>query len=356
MHNQFTKPLLSWYYTHGRTDLPWQTPKDAYRIWVSEIMLQQTQVTTVIPYFLRFINQFPDVTNLAYSSLDDVMAHWSGLGYYSRARNIHKSAQIIVQHYNGKFPESTDDLIKLPGIGASTAAAIASLAFNQPTAILDGNVKRVLCRYFMVDGDPAKAQVKNVLWQLAAECMSKTHCADYTQAIMDLGATCCTQNKPTCELCPLHTTCKAYATNSVANYPRKQIKKTKPTKSERFLLLHTSEQMIYLEKRPPAGIWGGLWCMPSLELSQDHLMFVQDALHATVKNETHLLSMKHTFSHFHLHIDAVAIEVSENDQLVVNENTGQWFNEHEISQLGLAKPVKDIIEVFLSTSPHEPSH
>jgi len=221
----FTRPLLTWFGEHGRKDLPWQHPRSAYRVWISEIMLQQTQVKTVIPYFLRFLARFPDIKTLAQADEDDVLSCWSGLGYYSRARNLHKTALIIAENFKGQFPDDIKELVQLPGIGDSTAAAIASLAYNKPTAILDGNVKRVLSRYFQVRGLSQQSAVKQKLMTIANQCMSHDFCADYTQAIMDLGATCCTVKTPACTRCPLQTTCGAYKNNQVADYPEKKPKK-----------------------------------------------------------------------------------------------------------------------------------
>ncbi|AHE67433.1 A/G-specific adenine glycosylase [Legionella oakridgensis ATCC 33761 = DSM 21215] len=225
IYEHFTLPLLQWFHQYGRKDLPWQIPGNAYAVWISEIMLQQTQVRTVIPYFLRFMNTFPTLRTLACASEDQVLAQWSGLGYYSRARNLHKTAKIICNDFHDYFPDDIETLMKLPGIGPSTAAAIASLAFNKPTAILDGNVKRVLCRYFLIAGSMEQTSVTRQLWQLAKQCMPLHDCAAYTQAIMDLGATCCTIKSPNCSNCPLHTTCLAYQTNEVAHYPHKKLKK-----------------------------------------------------------------------------------------------------------------------------------
>ncbi|WP_019217249.1 A/G-specific adenine glycosylase [Legionella tunisiensis] len=221
IQEQFSNLLLAWFDLHGRKDLPWQHPRSAYRVWISEIMLQQTQVKTVIPYFNRFIDSFPDVWQLAKASEDQVLAHWSGLGYYSRARNLSQTAKIICEKYAGEFPLALVDLVALPGIGPSTAAAIASQAFNQPTAILDGNVKRVLCRYFLIEGWPEQSAIKQRLWQLANQCMPRQRCADYTQAIMDLGATCCTVRQPNCASCPIQKTCLANIHHKTAFYPQK---------------------------------------------------------------------------------------------------------------------------------------
>ncbi len=343
----FSQTLLAWFDTHGRKDLPWQHPRSAYRVWISEIMLQQTQVKTVIPYFTRFIQRFPDVATLALASEDEVLAHWSGLGYYSRARNLHQSARILHTRYNGIFPEELDELKSLPGIGDSTAAAIASQAFNQPTAILDGNVRRVLSRYFLVAGSPAQAQVKNKLWELATACMPQQHCADYTQAIMDMGATCCTSRKPLCVTCPLQTTCGAFQNNAVDEYPGKKPKKILPVKQQQFLLLHNQQNSIYLEKRPPTGLWGGLWCLPGIDMDSCPSSYVRDTLKMKTEDAQELMRLKHSFSHYHLHIQALSLHSTVLGD-TVSECTGRWFSADETKHLGLAKPVSVIIQKFLT--------
>ena len=348
IHQEFSGPLLNWYDQHGRKDLPWQHPRNAYRVWVSEIMLQQTQVKTVIPYFTRFISRFPDISTLALASEDEVLAYWSGLGYYSRARNLRRTAEIILTDFNCEFPSELQQLMSLPGIGPSTAAAISSLVFEKPTAILDGNVKRVLSRYFMVDGPLQQITNQQKLWQLASECMPGKRCADYTQAIMDLGATCCTSKNPQCIYCPLQTTCLAKKQNQVSNYPNKKLKKILPTKKQQFLLLHTNNNLIYLEKRPPTGLWGGLWCLPSIE---DMISCPTTYVHKNYKLQTHnlteLMVMKHSFSHFHLHIKALAMEIKPAPN-TVSECNGRWFSHYQIAELGLAKPVSVIINHFFS--------
>lgn len=349
MVSTFSKPLLNWFATFGRKNLPWQHPKDAYRVWISEIMLQQTQVQTVIPFFERFMANFPDISCLGKASEDIVLAHWSGLGYYSRARNIHKTAKIICKVYGGIFPNDLALLIDLPGIGPSTAAAISSLAFNQPTAILDANVKRVLSRYFRVDGAPEQSAVKNRLWKLANECMPKESCAEYTQAIMDLGATCCTTNRPNCPNCPLQTTCQAFLSDTVTNYPFKKIKKTRPVKHQHFLLMHTLNNVIYLEKKPPTGLWGGLWCMPAIEMDTDPEDFILENYGMDCIKINKLIEIKHSFSHFHLHITASALTVQPNVRIMA-EHQGEWFNKEQFNSIGLAKPVTQIMNHFLQTS------
>lgn len=248
LSEQFNKPLLQWFALNGRKNLPWQIPRTAYRVWISEIMLQQTQVQTVIPYFERFMDKFPSIDDLGKAHDDEVLALWSGLGYYSRARNLHKTAQIILNEYQGIFPQDLTLLNELPGIGASTAGAILSQAFNMPTAILDANVKRVLTRFFAIKGYPEQTQVKKTLWALANSCMPQEHCADYTQAIMDLGATCCTTKKPNCFNCPLQDNCKALQDKEQHLYPTKKIKKPVPVQQQQFLVLCNAQGDIYLEK------------------------------------------------------------------------------------------------------------
>lgn len=349
IHQAFTYPLLKWFELHGRHDLPWQHPRSPYRVWISEIMLQQTQVKTVIPYYLRFMMRFPTIHSLATAAEDEVLAHWSGLGYYSRARNLHQTAKILCENFQGEFPKTLQLLITLPGIGASTAAAIASLAFNQPTAILDGNVKRVLSRYFMIDGLSSQATVKAKLWALANECMPLEQCTEYTQAIMDLGATCCTVKKTNCLACPLQSTCLAKANDVVAQYPHKIIKKKIPTKEEQFLVLHTEHNLIYLEKRPPTGLWGGLWCLPTATIDTCALQHVKEQYQFQCNEPNELIKIKHSFSHFHLHIQALSLQVRHSSQKIA-ENPGRWFQTNELDSLGLATPVRAIIEHFIKCS------
>ena len=224
----FSKQLLKWYDVHGRKNLPWQHPITPYRVWLSEVMLQQTQVDTVIPYFEKFVNTYPDVQSLAAAPIDHVLHLWTGLGYYARARNLHKCAIAVCENYQGQFPADQNELASLPGIGRSTAAAIASIAFEQPTAILDGNVKRVLARQYAVEGWPGNKKVENQLWDIAEDYMPQTRCRDYTQAIMDLGATLCTRSKPQCLLCPVNQNCIAKQTGNPTDFPVKNQKKRNP--------------------------------------------------------------------------------------------------------------------------------
>jgi len=342
---RFSKPLLDWFALYGRKDLPWQLPRAPYRVWISEIMLQQTQVQTVIPYFNRFMQRFPSINALALASEDEVLSLWSGLGYYTRARNLHATAKIVAKRYQGILPDDLALLNALPGIAPSTAAAIMSQAFNQPTAILDGNVKRVLTRFFRIEGWTEQAQVKKKLWELANACMPEQHCADYTQAIMDLGATCCSTKNPNCLSCPLNNYCLAFIHKEQHLYPTKKIKKVIHVQHQQLLVLSNNEGLIYLEKRPPTGLWGGLWCLPSLDEEDCPLEFIQ--LHFDLKGETpkQLIAFKHRFSHFHLKINAISIKTRPLGNKLA-EARGQWFTQDKLSSLGLAKPTSMILARF----------
>jgi len=301
-------------------------------------MLQQTQVKTVIPYFERFIATFPTVTALANAHEDAVLALWSGLGYYSRARNLHRSARIVIQEFSGLIPQNIQELITLPGVGASTAAAICSLAYNQPTAILEGNVKRIIARYFLISGASEKAETKKQLLQHAKQCMPAKRCQEYTQAIMDLGALICTPRNPQCSNCPLHTNCLAYQQGVVDAFPEKKTKKKRPEYEQEFILFYTREPLIYLEKRPASGIWGGLWCLS--EKSQHPLA---DSLETWP-----IMNITHTFSHFIWHITAQALEIKP--EIIDNKTLftiGAWVSPAKLNTLGLSKPIQNIIQRFL---------
>ena len=259
----FSELLLDWWDKHGRKNLPWQHPRSPYRVWVSEIMLQQTQVKTVIPYFNRFMERLPDIPSLAETSTDEVLSLWSGLGYYARARNLQKAARLCVENHAGELPITPEALLALPGIGESTANAIYSQAWNQPAVILDGNVKRVLSRYFAVDGWPGKADVHKKLWNIAADLLPKNRGADYSQATMDLGATLCTRSKPECIACPVQKNCRARQQGSVHLFPAKRPRLKVTKKTFQMVILINDNNEVLLERRPPSGIWGGLWSLPA---------------------------------------------------------------------------------------------
>ncbi|MCW8444328.1 A/G-specific adenine glycosylase [Fluoribacter gormanii] len=342
LYKQFSKPLLNWFALYGRKNLPWQLPRTPYRVWISEIMLQQTQVQTVIPYFERFMQQFPSIRDLAQAHEDEVLSLWSGLGYYSRARNLHQTAKKVMQNHGGVLPDNYQLLNELPGIGPSTAAAIVSQAFNQPVAILDGNVKRVLTRFFSIKGYPEQAQIKKRLWELANSCMPQEHCADYTQAIMDLGAMCCTPKNPNCLNCPLQNSCMAFKHEEQHLYPTKKIKKPLPTQYQQLLVLYNEQGHIYLEKRPPVGLWGGLWCLPNLNEGDSPLDFIRLNYDLSGETPRKLIAFKHRFSHFHLEINALSIKTKVLGKMLY-EKQGKWFAKEEINSLGLAQPTSKIL-------------
>ena len=262
MSTDFSDKLLAWFDDHGRKHLPWQQNQTPYRVWLSEIMLQQTQVATVIPYYARFTERFPDVASLAASEEDEVLHLWTGLGYYARARNLRKTAIQLVRDHNGEFPADLAQLQNLPGIGRSTAGAIMALAFKLPATILDGNVKRVLTRCYAIEGWPGKTQVSNSLWEIAEQLSPEQRIADYTQAIMDLGATLCTRSKPDCPSCPMHQSCLAYHHDRVKELPGKKPKKNMPVRQIHMIVVTNAENEVLLQRRPSQGLWGGLWGFP----------------------------------------------------------------------------------------------
>ncbi len=337
---QFSQVVLDWYHKYGRKTLPWQQEKTPYHVWLSEVMLQQTQVATVIPYFERFIARFPNVSALAKAPLDEVLHLWTGLGYYARARNLHKAAQHIVDKHQGQFPDTFEDVCALPGVGRSTAGAILSLSLKKPYPILDGNVKRVLARCYAVEGWPGKKEVENKLWEISEQVTPTKGVEYFNQAMMDLGAMVCTRTKPKCELCPLNTGCIAYAHHSWADYPRKKPKKAIPEKTTYFLILQY-DNLVWLDKRPPAGIWGGLFAFPQFETK----MLLEQWLteHGLENNKTEqLISFRHTFSHFHLDIVPICVKLSTFTSLMEAQQ-GLWYNLQTPASVGLAAPVENLL-------------
>ncbi len=339
----FSDQVLAWFKVHGRQHLPWQMDRTPYRVWVSEIMLQQTQVATVIPYFERFMTRFPDVQGLARASQDEVLQLWTGLGYYARGRNLHKCAQIIAIEHHGEFPDSVDELEQLPGIGRSTAGAIISLALNQRAAILDGNVKRVLARYHAIEGWPAKTAVSKKLWAVACEHTPATDFADYTQAMMDLGATVCTRSKPKCIDCPLKSDCVGFKLGTPENYPGKKPKKIIPVKALQFLILQDGLGNALLEQRPSIGIWGGLWSFPELSHNEDPSRFCSDRFGRVIACELSP-SFRHTFSHYHLDITPVHITIEPLNRHIADNDRHQWLTYRQWQTLGLPAPVKKLLD------------
>lgn len=349
MSNTFSQSVLKWFDKHGRKHLPWQQNITPYRVWLSEIMLQQTQVTTVIPYFERFTKKFPTVQRLAAAPIDEVLHLWTGLGYYARARNLHRCAQTVVNEYGGEFPSSVEELSELTGIGRSTAGAIVSIAFQKRAAILDGNVKRVLARYHAIDGWPGQTDTLNQLWEIAEQHTPKKRCNDYTQAMMDMGATLCTRSKPKCEQCPLQSGCIAYAQGEPTRYPGKKPKKQLPEKSVQLLMLRNPNGEILLQQRPPQGIWGGLWSFPELNIDADAETHAQDNFGKIISSET-WNSYRHTFSHYHLDITPVLIQLAKTPR-GISSGGNHWYNLHQPEALGLAAPVKKLLEKLNQLDP-----
>jgi A/G-specific adenine glycosylase len=298
---EFAKRLTAWQRRHGRHDLPWQGTRDPYAIWVSEIMLQQTQVATVIPYYRRFLARFPDLASLAAAPEDDVLALWSGLGYYSRARNLHRAARLVMEHHGGAFPRDSRSIAALPGVGRSTAAAIAAFAWGERGAILDGNVKRVLARCFAVEGFPGARAVEQRLWALAQALLPPRGIEDYTQALMDLGATLCTRANPRCGDCPARDLCVAHREGRTADLPSPRPRRVLPRRETAMLLL-LRQGDILLEKRPPAGIWGGLWCLPEADPAEDAAELCRRRFGAEVGEALALPALEHGLTHFRLRI------------------------------------------------------
>ncbi len=337
--SQFAQYTLDWYQKFGRKTLPWQQQKTPYKVWLSEVMLQQTQVATVIPYFERFMARFPTVSDLAAAPLDEVLHLWTGLGYYARARNLHKAACQVVEKHHGIFPQNFDDVADLPGVGRSTAGAILSLSLGQHYPILDGNVKRVLARCYAVDGWPGKSEVEKRLWQLSEQVTPACGVSQFNQAMMDLGAMVCTRSRPKCELCPLQSGCIAHAHHSWEKYPGKKPKKTLPVKTAWFLLLQKGENVL-LQQRPPVGIWGGLYCFPQFDNEEglQHWL-AEQRISGTVQQMT---AFRHTFSHFHLDIVPCYLNQPRFGSLM-DESNSLWYNLTRAPEVGLGAPVERLL-------------
>jgi A/G-specific adenine glycosylase len=341
-------PLLHWFDRHGRHDLPWQKDINAYRVWISEVMLQQTQVATVIPFYQRFMAELPTAQALAAAPQDQVLHLWTGLGYYSRARNLHKTAKIICADFAGEFPNSVEQLCELPGIGRSTAGAIAAIAYKEHAAILDGNVKRVLARVHAVEGYPGESLVAKKLWEFAEAHTPEQRVADYTQAIMDLGASLCSPTKPACTICPLHELCLGKQQGNPAAYPGKKAKKTLPVKQARWLIIENPAGEILLQQRPPTGLWGGLWIFPELADDQTSEHFCQKTFRQKPLNTTALNPFRHTFSHFHLDIIPIKVTLGKADNRLLEPNQALWYKLDQPAAIGLAAPVQSILNTLKS--------
>jgi A/G-specific adenine glycosylase len=356
----FSQRLLAWWDEHGRKDLPWQRDDDPYKIWLSEIMLQQTQVATVIPYFERFIQQFPRVHDLAAAELDEVLHLWSGLGYYARGRNLHAAARKVVDEFDGRFPQTLGELTALPGVGRSTGGAILAQAFNQPVPILDGNVKRVLTRLEGITEWPGQGKIEKQLWELSASLLpeSSSHLRDsdtsrlrdYTQAIMDLGATVCKRSSPDCERCPFTDECQAYKNNHVDLIPARKPKKAKPVREKIFLVLRNKQGEVLLEKRPSTGIWGGLWSFP--EVAPNELDSTLDQRGYQAHRQEWLPQGSHVFSHFQLDYRPLVIFCDNARSANQADEGGQqiWYSDALENRIGLAAPVAVLLKKIQDVS------
>ena len=344
----FSDSVLDWFADHGRHDLPWQIDPVPYRVWISEIMLQQTQVATVIPYYARFMQRFPDVFSLAEAPIDDVLHFWSGLGYYARARNLHRAARQLVDGFGGVFPQDVDTLQSLPGIGRSTAGAILSLGAGQRQPILDGNVKRVLARYFAVEGWPGRTAVLKQLWALSEQLTPASNAGAYNQAMMDLGATVCTRGTPDCPACPLVAGCQAYRLGRPGDFPGRKPKKRLPERSVQMLIVRDTGGAVLLERRPPSGIWGGLWGLPEVAAGDDPVAWCLFELQQEVDVPRRLPVRRHTFSHFHLDIEPVEILLNTPGCAVMEADNRLWYNVARPESIGLAAPVTRILAELIN--------
>ena len=334
--SKFASALVRWQKRHGRRDLPWQGTRDPYRIWLSEVMLQQTQVSAVIPYYERFLRRFPTIAALAAASEDEVLQLWSGLGYYARGRNLHAAAKTISQL--GSFPRTAADIEALPGIGKSTAAAIAAFAFGERAAILDGNVKRVLARYFGIEGWPGETAVEAALWQRANRLLPKIDIQTYTQALMDLGATVCMRNAPRCDVCPVRLGCRARKADRTAEIPAPRPRKALPQKEVTWLLLLDRGQVL-VEKRPAPGIWGGLWSFPEAP-ARDLDGYCRRSFGCEVQSTRTLEALEHGFTHFRLRIHPLLCQVARKPNI---QSPGSlWIDVEEVRNAAVPTPVRTL--------------
>jgi A/G-specific adenine glycosylase len=349
--NWFADRVLAWFDRHGRRHLPWQQDIDAYRVWVSEIMLQQTQVTTVIPYYERFMRRFPDVEALAAADLDEVLHHWTGLGYYARGRNLHAAARQVVAEHGGRFPEDPADLAGLPGIGRSTAGAITAIAFGRRAAILDGNVKRVLARFHAVPGYPGEGQALKTLWAHAEAHTPQRRIADYTQAMMDLGATVCVRRRPLCDACPVAARCEARRRGETERFPERKARRAKPERAARMFLVVDPGGRCLLEQRPAQGLWGGLWTPPErdADYSVGRLCDELGIGPADVADSRSGAVFRHTFTHFHLHIEPVYVDLARAPTTVADRADVCWYDAAAADAgpaIGLSAPAAKLLNTL----------
>ena len=335
--------LLAWFDLHGRHDLPWQRERTAYSVWVSEIMLQQTQVGTVVPYYERFMRRFPTVDALARAPLDSVLQLWSGLGYYARARNLHRTALVVVERFGGTMPSTFDELLELPGVGRSTAGAIAAQAAGERRAILDGNVKRVLARYHAIDGWPGEPAVARELWTRADEHTPAERVADYTQAIMDLGATLCTRARPACTVCPLADGCAACRAGAQARYPAARPKRARPQRHVHVLVVRDPDGRVLLERRPASGVWGGLYSLPEIAAGEAAEAWCERQLGARVSATRPLVTIEHAFTHFDLDLEPLVLELAAAPIGVMDRDDRVWHDPRADLAVGVPAPVAELL-------------
>ena len=340
----FAERLLAWFDVHGRGGLPWQIDRTPYRVWVSEIMLQQTQAATVVPYFTRFMAAFPAVDDLAAAELDRVLGYWAGLGYYARARNLHAAAGKIVRDYGGEFPATVEGLMTLPGVGRSTAGAILALAHGKRAPILDGNAKRVLARYEAAEGWPGRAAVQKSLWEHAERHTPHTRIGEYTQAIMDLGATLCTRAQPRCGKCPLTADCKARIRGLQATLPTPRPRRARPRRDVRMLLITNADREVLLERRPPNGIWGGLYSLPELAAEDDPRGWCRRHLGVNVREHKAGSPLRHGFSHFDLVIHPLEIRLDAAANALMDREGWLWYNPAQEARVGVAAPIAVLLK------------
>jgi len=341
--DHFAVALLAWFGVHGRKDLPWQHPRSPYRVWLSEVMLQQTQVRTVIPYFERFVDALPTLTALAEAPLDRVLALWSGLGYYSRARNLHRAAQICVADHGGELPREFDALAALPGIGRSTAAAILAQAHGLRHPILDGNVRRVLARWHGVRGWPGMSAVQRSLWDHAQAHTPSKRVADYTQAIMDLGATVCVRTRPHCVRCPVSSDCVALRDGLTTELPEPKPARARPTRETTMLIVRDRSGRVLLERRPPTGVWARLWSLPETIDAASAPDVLRDSYGVRTESSHRLGAFVHSFSHYHLRVTPLLVDGSRTDR-VADDVDRAWFSHDDLAALGLPAPVRKLLD------------
>ena len=342
MSDRFAAQLLKWFDKHGRHDLPWQHPRTPYRVWLSEIMLQQTQVSVVAGYFQRFVGTLPDLPSLAAAPRDQVLALWSGLGYYARARNLHATAQRCVELHGGDLPRDFDALLALPGIGRSTAGATLAQAWGDRFAILDGNVKRLLARYHGIEGWPGTPAIEKQMWQLAISHLPDMRLADYTQAQMDLGATLCTRAKPDCARCPLNRNCVAFATDRTSILPTVRPNKVKPERETHVVWLEDKTGLVLMQRRPATGVWALLWSLPQFDTTAD-----RDAWTATqgrIAASTELESIEHVFTHFRLQLHPLRARLATAKSHIGDNDDLRWVSRDDLATLGIPAPIRRLLE------------